>query len=182
MKIIYNLEASDYVNFNQYQIQHFDKAKNKLERQRIAVSVVFVLIGVLLYFISNKYQVAVAMIFVAVSIYWYMNFPSLAKTRVINSTNKAIDKNQLSSLFDEVVLELSEVGIKEDANKKTFESSWEDVNSIVKSLEYIYIFLTSESAIIIPKRVLDENRINELDTLIDKNYSGVIKDLNIKFD
>ena len=181
MKITYNLEAKDYINFNLYQIQYSEKTKQKLEIQRIAVSVIFILIGLALYFFAKRFQLVIVIVMLVMAGFWYWNFPNLAKSRVKKSTEKAIAKGQLKNLFDEVVLLLDDIGITEITTQGEYKSSWEKIQSVILSKEYVYFFLSSDMAIIIPKRVIDISEFEQLKTLIDNNYNGLKKDIDVLF-
>lgn len=177
MIITHSLETKDYVNFNLFQIEHSEQLKKRLRIQRVVVSIIFVLIALLAFSLLSRFRLTVAAIFLLSSILWYGYFPTFSKNQVIKSTEKTIARGQLSSLFDEVRLEFDSAGVKEVTTQGENSNSWQDIQSICFTQEYLYLFLTSTSAIIIPKRTLAIEEFDELEGLMDNHYPGDIEHL-----
>lgn len=175
MRITHSLEAKDYIHFNLFQIQHSEQLKKRLYIQRLVVSILFVLMALIAFGLLSRFRRTVAAIFLLASIFWYSYFPTFSKNQVIKSTEKTINRGQLTSLFDEVQLEFNEMNVKEITTQGTHVNNWQDIESIRMTQEYLYLFLTNTSAIIIPKRTLAPEELNELKELIDRHYQGNIE-------
>lgn len=181
MKLTYNLETKDYVDFNLYHIQYTDKIKNKLKIQRITGAVLFVSVGVVMAYFANKYQVILLAVMTLLGVFWFLNFPKLAISRVRKSTEKALSKAQLTNLFDELTLIFSDKGILEKNLQGEHLIRWDEVQSVVYSLEYIYFLLKDETAMIVPKRTFELGQMNELKSIIDTNFWGVKTNIDTAF-
>lgn len=178
MIITHSLEAKDYVEFNLFQIEHSEKLKKRLQVQRIVVSIVFIVIALLAYSLLSHFRLTVGTIFLGISLFWYSYFPTFSKNQIIKSTEKTIASGQLASLFDEVRLEFGDEGVKEVTTQGVHSANWQDIQSIYFTKEYLYIFLTSTSVIIIPKRTLTIEELDELEGFIDKHYQGSIEQID----
>lgn len=177
MIITHSLEAKDYVQFNLFQIEHSEKLKKRLQIQRIVVSVVFVVMAIFAYSLLSRLRLTVGAICLGMSLLWYSYFPTFSKNQVIKSTEKTIARSQLASLFDKVRLEFDSEGVKEVTAQGEHSKNWQDIQSIYFSKEYLYLLLSSASAIIVPKRSLADAECADLKALIRQHYQGKIKDL-----
>ena len=178
MKIKHSLEAKDYINFNLFQIQHSEPLRKRLYIQRVVVSILFFVIALFAFILLNRFRMIVGVIFLFGSVLWYGYFPTFSKNQVIKSTEKTINRGQLSSLFDEVRLEFDSKGFTEITTQGEHSNSWQDIQSINSTQEYFYLFLTSASAVIIPKRIIGPEELNELEGLIDSHYPGKVEHIN----
>lgn len=178
MEITHSLEAKDYVNFNLFQIQHSEQLRKRLHTQRIVVSVLFIAIALITFSLLSRFRLATALLFLLISILWYGYFPTFSKNQVVKSTEKTIARGQLSSLFDEVRLEFDGTGVTEVTTQGEHRNSWQEVQSIGLTQEYFYLFLTSTSAIIIPKRTLATEKLDQFEELIDSYYQGNVNYYN----
>lgn len=178
MIITHSLEAKDYVQFNLFQIEHTEKLKKRLQIQRIVVSTVFTVIALFSYSLLSGFRLTVGAIFLGISLLWYGYFPIFSRNQVMKSTEKTIASGQLASLFDEVRLEFDDEGVKEVTTQGEHSAGWQDIQSICLTQEYLYLFLTSASAIIVPKRTLADAELDDLEMLIGKHYQGKIEYLD----
>lgn len=178
MEITHSLEAKDYINFNLFQIQHSEQLRKRLHLQRIVVSILFIAISLIVFNLLNRFRLTVAILSLLISVLWYSYFPTFSKNQVVKSTEKTIARGQLSSLFDEVRLEFDGVGITEVTTQGEHSNNWQEIQSIVLTKEYLYLFLTSTSAIIIPKRTLATEELDQLEGLIDKHYPRNVEQID----
>ena len=178
MKIDYQLEEKDYIQFNLFQIQDSNKIKKKLTRQRITLSILFIVIALLSFFNLNRFPLIVGGIFLGMAIIWYLIFPSFAKRQVVRSTKKTIASGRLANLFDEVQLVLNHEGVREIRSQGEFVTNWEDIDRINIQNDYVYLFITESLVIIIPRRVMNQDEFKQFKNQMNTYYSNSIKELN----
>lgn len=179
MKITYNLNTKDYIDFNLYHIQYSKNTKKKLNNQRIMGAVSFVIMAVVMFLYGGPQQTIFSVLIIAFAIFWYVNFPNFAKKRIKKSTEKAIEKGKLKDLFKDITIEINEVGLKEINLHGEHDIPWSDVIDIVYLDEYVYTFLRDTGAMVVPIRVLEEGQLEQLKSLLEANFEGEIKHLNI---
>ena len=109
-----------------------------------------------------------------ISLFWYLYFPTFSKNQVVKSTEKTIASGHLSTLFDEVRLKIDKDGIEEITSRGNHLNSWSAIQSIKETKDYFYLFMTQTSALIIPKRNLNEEELVELKKWIDRYYQKEI--------
>lgn len=174
MEITHRLETEDYVQFNLFQIQDSEKLKKRLAIQRLVVSLLFIGIALFAYVFLPRISLLVAGIFLMISLFWYLYFPTFSKNQVVKSTEKTIASGHLSTLFDEVRLKIDKDGIEEITSRGNHLNSWSAIQSIKETEDYFYLFMTQASALIIPKRNLNEEELVELKKWIDRYYQKEI--------
>ena len=174
MKLKYSLETKDYVNFNLYHIEYTDSIKAKLKKQRISGTLLLVIIGLIALYFAKNSQLTVALVAFGIAGYWYINFPKSAKSRVVKSTEKAIKDGKLGDLFREVTIEINENGISESLDESSNSSDWSVINQVVEINDYFYYFLENNNAIVVPKRLLSEDQVEELRVIAKDNYKGEV--------
>lgn len=182
MKLTYKLNEKDYIDFNLYHIQYADQAKNSLRKQRMIGSALFIGFGVITAFFANMAQMIVAIGMIAMGVYWYTNFYSIAKKRITKATHKAVDKGSLKDIFEELSIELGGFGITQtmsDGQEVTM--TWDQVKHVVYLEEYIYLFFTDNGALIFPNRIFIDDEKNIITNLIEKNYKEQVEILEVTF-
>jgi hypothetical protein len=92
----------------------------------------------------------------------------------VNYKNKllkdASDPNN-SSWYSQTSLMMSDERIitKNGTGESVF--NWNSINRKVETTDYLYLFITSAQAVIIPKRILDQKQLRELKTMMSRNLS-----------
>lgn len=178
MKLKYSLETIDYVNFNLYHIEYTDTIKAKLKKQRISGTLLLVIVGLIGVYFAKNSQMTVALVAFGIAVYWYLNFPKSAKTRVIKSTEKAVKDGKLGDLFREVTIEINEKGISESLEDMSNSSDWSTISKIVEVNDYLYYFLENNNAVVVPKRIITEDELEELRIIAKNNYNGEVITIN----
>lgn len=161
MRIKYNLEKEDYINFNLYRIQYDDSAIEMIKKQKVLGSLAFILLGAAMVFFANRGQVIVALVMIAISAFWYFNFPNLARKRVVKATTKALNNPNVSDFFKDLDVSITYDNISE--SDQVF--SWDQIKNSVETNDYLYVFFEDNTTLIIPKRVVMDS-FDELKTIV----------------
>ena len=113
MEITHPLDTKDYIAFNLFQSQHSENLQKRLALQRLLVSLIFIGIALFFYVVLHRLTLLVAGIFLVISAFWYLYFPSFSKNQIVKLTEKTIASGHLPTLFDEVRLKIDARGIEE---------------------------------------------------------------------
>lgn len=168
MEIIHSLEAKDYIQFNLFQIEHSESLRKKLSRQRLIATLLFVALAVFAYIFLPRFSLVIAGTFLLISAFWYIYFPTFSKKQVVKSTEKAITRGHLKTLFDEVRLKVDDRGVEEITSQGRHLVLWQDIETINLTQEAIYFFTAQAGAIIIPKTSLTPDKYEELKEIINQ--------------
>ena len=153
MHIKYKLTTQDYINFNLYRIKHDEHGIAMVKKQRVMGSVSLMLLGAVFVIFSKVGQAAIAAIMIALSTFWYFNYPRLAQKRIVKATEKALKNANASDFFKELDVTVSEDGVAESDTSFT----WEQVTSSLELRDTVYIFFEDNTTLIVPKRAVEDN-------------------------
>lgn len=157
MKIEYNLIKDDYIEFNMHYIDTSRTVKRTLLIQQYGVGLVFLIIP---YFFSKLVGTPMTLSYIvygAVFLAWILYYPryfiSVTKRRII----KMIDENGDSSIYGMQSIALTETGIEQESNTGESRTSWSGIERIDETPEYIYIYIGTMNAYLVPNRAFDDD-------------------------
>lgn len=151
MKIIYQLNKQDYVDFEILNLKNSRKLKQSLFSRRLMISSWVLLIPPILYIFNNIPTLYGYIVILPVYIIEAAIYPSVYYKRLKRKLYRSYDDNKYSDLFIKHELTIVEDGIL--VKDEFSESKWQNVTRIDESDNIILIYINSISAILIPKRV-----------------------------
>ena len=161
MKIKYNLTEDDYINFNICHMKNSKSLKRTMMINRFLTPLIFLVMPFVLGNISNISFGYWAVIFVLTYIFWV----SLYEKNVYKINRKRIRKmlkeNSNEGLIGEKVLEIDgdNIGVKDDSGENNI--NIKSIKNIIEDEEYIFIYVNSVAAIIVPIRVFENKEDKE---------------------
>lgn len=146
MKVKYTINAADYWNFNKYFILKTPSIRRNYILSLAAVPVL-VLVGLL--FIRTFYEMSLMFVII-----FSIVGGAVGDLFLIHTTRIQIMRipNNNPGVLGEHAIEINEKGVRETTAVNDGFQSWEGIQNIEQDKDYIYIFLGSMLAHIIPKR------------------------------
>ena len=163
MKIEYDLVKEDFIEFNMYRIMNSDKIKSSLLKQRYFISLDVLVVIFILSLIAGAQWKLFLPIFIMIYLLWVTYYPRLFNNKAKRNIEKMIDEGNDNSVFGRYTLTASEEGIVEESKSKTTKIKWNQIFSIIETLEHIFI------------------RVSDIDTLIIPDSAFKTKDLRNEF-
>ncbi len=166
MELEFELTEEDYVN---YHINHSKKSpsiKRSILIQRISGPVIFMIAP---FFIIKSSEIPLwywITIFGLSSIGWLIFYPKYANWEIKRRVKKMLEEGSNENLFNRISLVLTEKGITGVSSIGESNISWDKIVSLEETKDYIYIYISSVSAHIVPKRVFKNS--NEQKEFINK--------------
>ena len=168
MEIEFELLEEDYVNFN---IEHANSSvsvKRSLILQRTLGPFVFLIATLALVKFSEIPMWYWITVFSIMSVIWLVFYPNYFNWEMGRNIKKMLKEGNNKNLLQKRKLFLTDEAIIETSTASETKTPWSDVNKVEETGEYIYIYNSSISAYIIPKRVLgNQNKIN---TFLEEIY------------
>ncbi|GEK91235.1 YcxB family protein [Alkalibacterium kapii] len=167
MKLEYELTEEDYLNFNIYHSRKSPSIKKKIFIQRIMGPIIFMITP---FVVTNFSDIPLwywLTIFIFMSIVWFIYYPKYVNWELKKGVEKMLEEGNNENLFDRKSLTITEEGLREVSSIGSSNVSWDKINSVDETKEYIYVYISSLSAHIIPKRAFNDpneqkNFLNEL--------------------
>lgn len=161
MKLKYDLTENDYINFNIYHMKNSKSLKRAMMINRFLVPLIFLVMPFILYYISDISFTYWALIFILVYILWVSFYENYVYRINRKRIKKMLKEKGNEGLIGENVLEIDENNIKvtNDSGENTIYVK--SIKNIVENDEYIFIYINSISAIIIPIKVFKSTEEKE---------------------
>ncbi len=172
MEIEFELLEKDYINFN---INHSMKSpglKKNIFGQRILGPIIFLLIPFILKTYTKIPLLYWLTIFGILSVVWFIFYPKYFNWEMTRRIQKMLKEGNNENIYIRRKIILSEEGIIEKSDIGESNMPWIQVGKVEETDEYIYIYISSISAHIIPKRVFtDKNEEQRFISEISKYHA-----------
>jgi YcxB-like protein len=164
MEINYNLTEEDYLNFNMFHVKNSKVVKRTLNMQRFLTPIIFIVASFVLSKVGSMSFLGVFITFLVVSILWIIFYPRYFYSYVIRNTKKIIKEGKNDGLLGEHRMVLSEDGIIDSTSNSETKVTWLGIKTLSEDRQNIYLYNSSVSAYILPKRELDD--VGEIKTYL----------------
>lgn len=156
MEIKYNLTEEDYLNFNLFHIQNSATAKKTLNMQRFIAPIIFIALSYILSKLGDTSFLGLFITFLMVSILWIIFYPKYFYNYVIRNTKKMIKEGKNDGLLGEHHMRMTEEGIVDSTSNGETKVAWSGIKTMKEDNHCIYLYNSSVSAYILPKRELND--------------------------
>ncbi|WML55923.1 YcxB family protein [Neobacillus sp. PS2-9] len=169
MEITYNLTEEDFLHFNMFHLKHSKSAIQSLNVQRFLTPVFFILMAFLLSEFGNIPFLELFIVFLITSILWIIFYPWYFYNTVTRRMKKMFKEGKNVGLLGEHVLTLNEEGLVESSANGQIKVNWSGITDYKEDEQYFYLYNSSVSAYIIPKR--DLNNSEEVENFLKGKVS-----------
>lgn len=166
MQINYNLTEEDYVNFNVFHIKNSKLAISNLRRRRFLAPLLFIIIAYVFSDVTKLPFIPVLAVTIILGVLWVIFYPKMFYGRITRKSQKAVDSGKIKPLLGDHEMKITKDGIVDSTNYGKTTAKWSDVTNFAENPAYFYLYISSVSALILPKRDLGE--IENVDQL--RNY------------
>ena len=167
MEIYYNLTEEDYINFNLYHIKNSKAGKRALALQRFLTPFFFIIISYVYSVISDMPFLPLFITFLVTSVLWVIFYPKYFYSHIARNVKKMIKEGKNDGLLGNHQLKLTEEALVDTSSNKETKVTWSGITSFTEDDGYFFLYNSSVSAYILPKREIDH--IDELRTYIQTN-------------
>lgn len=156
MILEYEFNKQDYIDYNLYHIHNSPTLKKSLFIQRFIVPIIFLVFPLLLQFIGDDIPFWYwSVLFSITFILWIIFFPRIHEKTMIKRVSKLLNEGKNNNIFGKHMLSISDDGIY--GKTEASESKWKHVEKVVETENHILVYVSSISAIIVPKRAFSSN-------------------------
>ena len=154
LKLTYHVTEEDYLNFNLFHLKHSKTAINAMRAQRFMGPGIFILASIILPSILDiPFLFLFTPLFIA-SVLWFVYFPDRFYKRVTSSVKKMLREGKNEHLIGEHVMVMTDEGIVETSPASEMKVNWSGIKQLNENEQYFFLFNSSMSAFIVPKRDL----------------------------
>lgn len=161
MEINYELVEQDFLEFNIHHARNSATIKRSILLQRCLGPVMFLIMP----FYATK-QTGIPLwywmiIFYTISIIWFVFYPRYINWQISRGTSKMLREGRNQNIFGNRSIILMPEGIREIGLHMEEKVSWSSIERIEETEDYIYIYISSVSAYIIPIKAFKDIEIKE---------------------
>lgn len=156
MKIDIQLSEEDYLTYQLYNASNSVRIKKRRLRSRIIPSVLYLLFGVLSFFIANNLELTI--IFIVFGIIWFLFYPLRDKVRHIRHYKGFIKENYKERYGKTVSIEYTNEYIFASDNSSESKIQTNQIESFVEIPTLILIKYKEGGANIIPKNKIADQQ------------------------
>lgn len=165
MELRYELTKEDIISFNMYHLKHSPTMKKQYMFLRIAPPVIFILSGIV--FLKSSY-IHLAL-FTLLAIIWYFYYEKRYNHYIKKQIDKMLSEEKNNGMIGEQTITITENAITETNSYATSEYKNKFLNKIGENEHYYFLYLSSVTAMIIPKNVFTGDAMKEeFNTMIQK--------------
>ncbi len=159
MEINYNLTEEDYIHFNLYHVKNSKTGKQALTWQQFLSPLFFIIIAYIYSMISDMPFLPLFITFFIMSILWIVFYPKYFYNLITRNAKKMIKEGKNEGLLGEHSMKMTEEGIVDTSLQRETKVTWSGITGFKEDDGYIYLYNSSVSAYILPKREI--NHVDE---------------------
>ncbi|MEN0658102.1 YcxB family protein [Caldifermentibacillus hisashii] len=154
MEIKYNVSEEDYLNFNKFHIGTSKTFKRALFVQRIIGPIIFIVFSFIFSKMGDISFLSLLIPFIILSILWFIFYPKYFYKSVIRNTKKVLKEGKVGGFLGEHMMALTDEGIVDSTATEQTKVSWAGIQSFKEDEHNLYLYNSSVSAYILPKKEL----------------------------
>ncbi|MDF2988016.1 MAG: hypothetical protein K0R50_3526 [Eubacterium sp.] len=174
MEIEFDLNKQDYIDFNIFHAMNSDTVKKSLVIQRYLAPIIFLIVPFLIAGLADLPLIYWMCVFIVIGAVWIIFYPKYFKAMILKRVAKILDEGKNEDLWGKHRVIVNEEGLLEQSKNGENKINWNGVERIVSLNQHFFIYISSVSACIIPKRAFKTNE----DTVMF--YEFITKHINSK--
>ncbi|PIC70334.1 hypothetical protein CSV77_09670 [Sporosarcina sp. P16b] len=152
MEIQYDLTEQDVVAFNLYHVKTSKVGKNSLQWQRYISPLIFLLFAYFLSVFTDMAKGPLFATFGVTAILWVIFYPKYFYFHITRQVSKMLRGGKNEGLVGEHSMKMNKTGIIDQTAVGETNVQWAGVKQLIEDTDYFYIYTSTVSAYIIPKR------------------------------
>ncbi|AET69039.1 hypothetical protein Desor_3557 [Desulfosporosinus orientis DSM 765] len=163
MNFNYELNKQDLIDFNMFHITYSKLTRRTFFLQRYIISLSFLILPFFLKEFTSIPFVYWIFIFGLLYVYWVVYFPKRLEKIVTKKITAMLAGGKNQSVVGAHDLSVSEEGIVDKSAQSEVRTPFNGIEDIVEDKNHIFVYVSSNSAHIIPYRIFaDEGQKSEL--------------------
>lgn len=154
MEIQYELTEEDVITFNLYHVKNSKVGRNSLKWQRYISPLIFLLFAYFLSVFTDMEKGPLFATFILTAVVWVIFYPKYFTFHIKRQVRKMLREGKNEGLVGEHVMKLNKSGIADQSSTGRTDVQWQGVQSIHEDAAYFYVYTSTVSAYILPKRDL----------------------------
>lgn len=156
MEITYQLTEEDYLDFNLFAVKNSKTAMRSLKFQQFFPPILYIIFAFVISKVDGTPFLYSFIVFLIVAIIWFIFYPKYFYNTINRRIKKMLKEGKNNNILGEHLMELNEEGVRESSPKGEEKANWASIIDFQENAEYLFLFNSSFSAFILPKRELKD--------------------------
>jgi hypothetical protein len=178
MKVQFELAKEDYIQYNLHYMRESEAIKKSFFIQRYVVSLIYLVLPFILVKVSDMPFRYLMIVFLVTYLIWVLYYPKYFASFTKKRLQKIINEGKNVSLFGARSISLDQGGIVESSNTGESKTSWTAVERVEETNKYIFIYVSSVNAYIVPARAFADLKQKKEFIDILKEYCSTYKKIS----
>ncbi len=158
-EIEYEVREKDLIAFNEHLLQNSERIQKTMRRHQAIVPGSIAVIGLMLFFYFKDIPSAIYVILISAG--WGMGVPMFLKWSMRKQLRQMYSEEEKASLLGRYTLRADKDALVEIAANGESKLSWKKVLRIEVEKKHIFIFITLDTALIIPRDAIISGSLHE---------------------
>jgi hypothetical protein len=159
IEIEYEVREQDLLAFNEHQLRHSESLQKVLRRHQSMVPGILAVIAIFLWF---NYQDSLSTIFVGITaVAWGLLAPVVLKRNLLRKIHKLYSDEDKAAMLGTYKLRTTPDALVETTQGGEARMKWADILRVEMTKKYAFIFVSLDSALIIPRTTVKKGDLHE---------------------
>lgn len=155
MKLSYTVSLEDVVLFNLEYIKALPESIKVVKRNRLILPIIYGVVGCGILLWQPQHWLMSAFV-ILLGAGWYFFYPRVWERKTARALKKHLKKREDLQLGGQHVLKIKDDSFEVKNDNRSVNIHWDEVRRSVINKNYVYLFLTEQDAIIIPRERIKE--------------------------
>ncbi|TAJ09758.1 YcxB family protein [Marinilabiliaceae bacterium JC017] len=169
MKIEFEFDANDWMAFH----MHYINSSKQFKRSKLLTTLIFplVLLALIVFnLVKGDYDLSSIAVLAVLAILWVIFMPGRFTKKTIHKARKIIMEADNSAVMGIHKIEFTTTGIVHVQPQAEHTINWDGIKKVEETADYFFLYITSVSAIIIPKQKIGTD-VEKVATIL-KRHKG----------
>lgn len=158
-EIEYEVREQDLIAFNEHQLQYSESLQKKLRRHQSILPGVIVVIAMILFFYFKDIPSAIYVALIALA--WGLGVPLFLKWSMRKQIRKMYSEEEKACILGRYTLKVDRDELVEINASGESKLPWADVLRVESTKKYAFVFVSIDTALIIPRATLTKGNLHE---------------------
>ncbi|WP_186580578.1 YcxB family protein [Aquibacillus kalidii] len=165
MEFTYTLTEEDYINFNLTHVKQSITVKRSIGIQRFSIPIIYIALAFVMSALLDIPVLWMLVPFSVLSVIWVITYPKIFLRSIRKNASKMIKEGKNENLLGTHHMIVNDNGLTDINENGETKVNWSGIDKVVHEQDYIFLYNSSVSAYIIPKRELS-SRLDEFLTIV----------------
>lgn len=156
MNISYTVTEEDFIHFNYFHYTNSKAGRKALMQQRWIGPVTFLIMGVAFMLVTSLPPWYIGVLMLLASVIWFFYYPVYFKKLIRREVKKMLKEEKNDTILGKHQLLMTDQGYTEVRSNERTRAKWKSIKKMEEDPEGFYLYNSSVSALILPKRELKD--------------------------